>query len=169
MEIVLLRRYSPKLQFDSPADSAICVRHHGSVHSSNLSQVPRRFLGRSKPAAAFQWRSSNQRLLCSLRISTWWLALDHGQEAADSNLRRQSAEGVAVNARWLCRQCPKRRGVLAVIVRPPDETPQLQAVNGRCVRCGYRLACIVIRVTRKRLSEVGSACWDVGKIKSPAS
>jgi hypothetical protein len=55
-----------------------------------------------------------------------------------------------MNARWLSRPCPKCRGVLAVIVRPPDENPPLQAVNGRCIRCGYRMVWVVIRTRKTR-------------------
>jgi hypothetical protein len=55
-----------------------------------------------------------------------------------------------MNARWLGRTCPKCRGVFAVIVRPRDETPPLQAVKGRCIRCGYRLVWAVIRTEKKR-------------------
>ena len=53
-----------------------------------------------------------------------------------------------MNARWLGRQYPKCRGVLAITVRPPQENPPLQAVNGRCIRCGYRMAWVVIRGKR---------------------
>ena len=55
-----------------------------------------------------------------------------------------------MNARWLARTCPKCRGVLAVIVRPPHEDPPFQAVNGRCIRCGYRMVWAVIRAEKKR-------------------
>ena len=53
-------------------------------------------------------------------------------------------------SRWLNRSCPKCRGVLAVIVTPPDEHPRLQAVNGRCIRCGYQMVWAVIRAEKKR-------------------
>ena len=55
-----------------------------------------------------------------------------------------------MNARWLSRPCPKCHGVLAVIVRPPDENPPFQAVNGRCVRCRYRIVWAVVRANKKR-------------------
>ena len=55
-----------------------------------------------------------------------------------------------MNARWLCRPCPECRGVLAVIVRPPYENPPFQAVNGRCIRCGYRMVWAVIRARKTR-------------------
>ena len=55
-----------------------------------------------------------------------------------------------MNARWLSRPCPKCRGVLALIVRPPNETPPLQAVKGRCIRCGYRMVWAVIRAKKNR-------------------
>ena len=52
-----------------------------------------------------------------------------------------------MNARWLSRPCPKCRGVLAVIV--PHEHPLFQAVNGRCIRCGYRMLWAVIWTNKK--------------------
>lgn len=54
---------------DSPVVAAICVRHDGPEYSPNLFPMPRRFLGRGKSDTALQWRTSNQRILCSLRIS----------------------------------------------------------------------------------------------------
>ena len=37
-----------------------------------------------------------------------------------------------------------------MIVRPPHENPPFQAVNGRCIRCGYRMLWAVIRAEKKR-------------------
>jgi hypothetical protein len=51
--------------------------------------------------------------------------------------------------RYLTRVCPRCAGHVGVIVREPGSNTQLRAVNGHCVRCGYRLAWIVIRGNRR--------------------
>ncbi len=47
--------------------------------------------------------------------------------------------------RYLCRSCPRCNGYVGIIVREPGQNVPLQAVNGHCVRCGYRMAWIVIQ------------------------
>ena len=69
-----------------------------------------------------------------MRIPAQRLAVDRDPQATALKVQRYSVEGVPMNARWLSRRCPKCRGVLAVIVRPPHENPPFQAVNGRCKR-----------------------------------
>jgi hypothetical protein len=85
-----------------------------------------------------------------LRVLAQGLALGPWLQAISNHLQQSKVEVCPVNARWLGRTCPKCRGVLAVIVRPPDDDPRLQAVNGRCLRCGYRMAWAVIRAKKKR-------------------
>ena len=36
-------------------------------------------------------------------------------------------------------------------MREPETALRLQAVNGKCVRCGYRLAWIVVNANKPRL------------------
>jgi len=48
-------------------------------------------------------------------------------------------------ARYLCRDCPRCDGYLGIVLREPGRNTPLQAVNGHCLQCGYRLAWIVIR------------------------
>jgi hypothetical protein len=55
-----------------------------------------------------------------------------------------------MKSRWLERNCPKCRGTMAVIVRPPTENPRFQAVNGRCIRCSHRLLWVVLRNKRHK-------------------
>ena len=47
--------------------------------------------------------------------------------------------------KYLARSCPRCNGYLGVVLREPGRNVPLQAVNGRCTRCSYRMAWIVIR------------------------
>lgn len=47
--------------------------------------------------------------------------------------------------RYLYRSCPRCNEYVGIIVREPGRNTPLQTVNGHYVRCGYRLAWIVIR------------------------
>ena len=46
-------------------------------------------------------------------------------------------------ARYLARACPRCNGYVGIVVREPGRNTPLQAVNGRCTRCSYRMASIV--------------------------
>jgi hypothetical protein len=48
-------------------------------------------------------------------------------------------------ARYLFRSCPRCAGYLGIVLREPGRNTPLQAVNGHCLKCDYRLAWIVIR------------------------
>jgi hypothetical protein len=48
-------------------------------------------------------------------------------------------------AKYLYRSCPRCNGYVGIVMRQPERDMPLQAVNGRCVRCRYRFAWIVIR------------------------
>ncbi len=51
-------------------------------------------------------------------------------------------------AKYLSRNCPRCNGYVGIVLREPGRNTQLQAVNGHCLGCGYRLAWIVIRGKR---------------------
>jgi len=51
-------------------------------------------------------------------------------------------------AKYLQRSCPRCNGNVGIVLREPGRNTQLQAVNGRCLGCGYSLAWIVIRGKR---------------------
>jgi len=51
-------------------------------------------------------------------------------------------------AKYLYRSCPRCNGYLGIVMREPGRNMPLQAVNGHCLGCGYRLAWIVIRGKR---------------------
>jgi hypothetical protein len=53
-------------------------------------------------------------------------------------------------AKYLYRSCPRCNGYVGIVMRQPERDMPLQAVNGRCVRCRYRFAWIVIRGGRVR-------------------
>lgn len=42
-------------------------------------------------------------------------------------------------ARYLARSCPRCRGYVGITLPEPAKNTPLQAVNGRCVDCDYRL------------------------------
>ena len=48
-------------------------------------------------------------------------------------------------ARYLARSCPRCNGYLGIVLRESGRTVPLQAVNGHCLACGYRMSWIVIQ------------------------
>jgi hypothetical protein len=48
-------------------------------------------------------------------------------------------------SKYLCRSCPRCNGYVGIVLREPGRNTRLQAVNGQCFGCGYRLAWIVIQ------------------------
>jgi len=59
-------------------------------------------------------------------------------------------------ARYLARSCPRCNGYLGIVLREPGRNVPLQAANGHCLRCGYRMSWIVIR-DRKSRSAIGGS------------
>jgi len=59
-------------------------------------------------------------------------------------------------AKYLARSCPRCNDYLGIVMRKPARNSPLQAINGRCLMCGYRLAWLVVRgrkgTSRKSLS-----------------
>jgi len=47
-------------------------------------------------------------------------------------------------ARYLVRACPRCNGYVGIVIREPGRNVPVQAVNGRCNQCSYRMAWIVI-------------------------
>ena len=48
-------------------------------------------------------------------------------------------------ARYLARACPRCNGFVGIVIREPGRNVPVQAVNGRCSQCPYRMGWIVIR------------------------
>jgi hypothetical protein len=48
-------------------------------------------------------------------------------------------------ARYLVRSRARCHGYLAIVQRQAGRNTPVQAINGKCAQCGYRLAWIVIR------------------------
>src|SRR5215813_1417057 len=42
-------------------------------------------------------------------------------------------------AKYLARSCPRCSGYLGIVMRRPTRNISPQAINGRCLQCGYRL------------------------------
>ena len=55
-------------------------------------------------------------------------------------------------ATYLARPCPRCNGYLGIVLREPGRNMPVRAVNGLCLKCGYRLAWIVIRGKRGGLT-----------------
>lgn len=55
---------------------------------------------------------------------------------------------MANHGKYLSRLCPRCNGYVGIIVREPGRNTPLEAVNGHCLRCSYRMAWIVIREKR---------------------
>jgi hypothetical protein len=47
-------------------------------------------------------------------------------------------------AKYLQRSCPKCNGYLGIVVPELRAKMPVQAINGRCVKCGYRLAWVLV-------------------------
>ena len=52
--------------------------------------------------------------------------------------------------RYLARSCPRCNGYLGIVLREPGRNVPVQAVNGHCLGCGYRMSWIVIRGKQSR-------------------
>jgi hypothetical protein len=52
-------------------------------------------------------------------------------------------------AKYFARPCPRCGGYVDVAMHGAERNIPLHAVNGRCLKCSYRLAWIVIRGGRK--------------------
>jgi hypothetical protein len=46
-------------------------------------------------------------------------------------------------AKYLQRSCPKCNGYLGIVVPERQAKMPVQAINGRCLKCGYRLAWVL--------------------------
>jgi hypothetical protein len=57
--------------------------------------------------------------------------------------RKMVCEGDLM-ARYLVRTCPRCNGYVGIVIREPGRNVPVQAVNGRCNQCSYRMAWIVI-------------------------
>jgi hypothetical protein len=54
-------------------------------------------------------------------------------------------------AKYFARSCPRCKGYVDVAMHGAERNNPLHAVNGQCLKCGYRLAWIVIRGGRKAM------------------
>ena len=50
--------------------------------------------------------------------------------------------------KYLFRNCPRCANYVGIVLREPGRNAPVQAVNGHCLKCDYRLAWIVIRGRR---------------------
>jgi hypothetical protein len=55
-------------------------------------------------------------------------------------------------AKYLARSCPRCTGYLGIVVRKPRRNTRLEAINGHCAECGYRMAWILMRGKESALS-----------------
>src|SRR5262245_4483906 len=53
--------------------------------------------------------------------------------------------------KYLARSCPRCSGYLGIVMRKPTRNISLQAINGRCLMCGYRLAWILVQGRKSAL------------------
>jgi hypothetical protein len=56
-----------------------------------------------------------------------------------------------VTAKYLARACPRCNGYLEIALGESGRNVVVRAINGRCVKCGYRLAWILISGKRAAL------------------
>jgi hypothetical protein len=62
-------------------------------------------------------------------------------------------------AKYLQRSCPKCNGYLGIVVPERKAKMPVQAINGRCLKCGYRLAWVLVR--GKTSAELGASRFNV--------
>src|SRR5436309_5569627 len=67
------------------------------------------------------------------------------QEAGPPERQRGFQKHSRQMAKYLQRPCPKCNGYIGIVLREPGRNTPFQAINGRCLQCGYRLAWIAIR------------------------
>src|SRR5262249_60343544 len=60
-------------------------------------------------------------------------------------------------AKHFARSCPRCAGYLGIIMRKPARNISLQAINGRCLQCGYRLAWILVQGRKSTALRVRTA------------
>src|ERR671915_565707 len=72
-------------------------------------------------------------------------------------------------AKYLYRSCPRCNGHVVIVIRDAGRNTPLQAVNGHCLRCSYRLAWIVIRgeLIGKKQDKLGR--WRRARVPSYSS
>jgi C4-type Zn-finger protein len=58
-------------------------------------------------------------------------------------------------AKYLARSCPRCDGYLGIVLPEPRRNIRLQAINGRCAECGYRMAWVLVR-GRKSALRIGT-------------
>jgi hypothetical protein len=58
-------------------------------------------------------------------------------------------------AKYLSRSCPRCNGYVGIVLGEPGRNTPLQAVNGKCLACSYRLAWIVIQGKRDSVEGLG--------------
>jgi hypothetical protein len=66
-------------------------------------------------------------------------------------------------AKYLARSCPRCTGYLGIVLPEPRRNIRLQAINGRCAECGYRMAWLLVRGRR---TAAGLALLVVHRTKS---
>ena len=99
----------------------------------------------SKTAArAPWWKSYGFKTLVSHSTSTWpgWPSFTEWKLAGSPLIIFCPQREMA---RYLFRNCPRCAGYLGIVLREPGRNTPLQAVNGHCLKCDYRLARIVVR------------------------
>jgi hypothetical protein len=64
-------------------------------------------------------------------------------------------------ATYLARPGPRCSGYLGIVLREPGRNTPVRAVNGHCLKCGYRLAWIVIKGKQAARQQVTkeAICW----------
>ena len=55
-------------------------------------------------------------------------------------LKTHNPDPLADLTKYLARSCPKCNGYLGIVVPERKAKMPVQAINGRCLKCGYRLA-----------------------------
>src|SRR6266403_5898171 len=68
-------------------------------------------------------------------------------------------------AKYLKRSCPKCNGYLGIVVPERKAKMPVQAINGRCLKCDYRLAWFLVR--RKSWLSQAQAVSTLGTPRSP--
>ena len=54
-------------------------------------------------------------------------------------------------AKYLARSCPRCNGYLGIVIPQTKRKLTVRSVNGQCLKCGYRLAWILIAGRRRAL------------------
>jgi hypothetical protein len=79
-------------------------------------------------------------------------------------LSANATEAQGRMARYFARSCPKCNGYLGIVLPHKQRNVPVKAINGRCVKCGHRLAWLLVLGKRLARYSVRKAQSQIGVV-----